>query len=186
MAWKAMNSLAAISDDSSSDSDSEDDEQNSRVGGAAVPQKKKGTEEVFVGVKKPKLGFDELSKHGYSGGPSILHIPAPKQEVGNENWSWSNGKRESGGQQGEESIEERELTRELANEKAMKMATTALAESAFAKQQKADAMAEQRARSFSQKEKRKRDLGQASRGKNYVEEEKRLLRDSGVYSGFDT
>ncbi|KAK9951043.1 hypothetical protein M0R45_006505 [Rubus argutus] len=28
-----------------------------------------------------------------------------------------------------------------------------------------------------QKEKRKRDLGQASRGKNYVEEEKRLLRD---------
>ena len=40
--------------------------------------------------------------------------------------------------------------------------------------------------SFSQKEKRKRDLGQASRGKNYVEEEKRLLRDSGIYSSFDT
>jgi len=40
--------------------------------------------------------------------------------------------------------------------------------------------------SFSQKEKRKRELGQASRGKNYVEEEKRLLRESGVYSGFDT
>ncbi|CAM8889429.1 unnamed protein product [Rhodiola kirilowii] len=40
--------------------------------------------------------------------------------------------------------------------------------------------------SFSQKEKRKRDLGQASRGKNYVEEEKRMLRDSGVYSGFDS
>jgi hypothetical protein len=40
--------------------------------------------------------------------------------------------------------------------------------------------------SFQQKEKRKRELGQASRGKNYVEEEKRLLRESGVYSGFDT
>lgn len=40
--------------------------------------------------------------------------------------------------------------------------------------------------SFSQKEKRKRDLGQASRGKNYVEEEKRLLRESGIYSSFDT
>jgi hypothetical protein len=29
-------------------------------------------------------------------------------------------------------------------------------------------------------------MGQSSRGKNYVEEEKRLLRDQGVYSGFDT
>lgn len=66
------------------------------------------------------------------------------------------------------------------------MATAALAESAFAKQQRRDAIAEQKALSFSQKEKRKRDLGQASRGKSYVEEEKRLLRDSGVYSGFDT
>ncbi|KAG9140062.1 hypothetical protein Leryth_010579 [Lithospermum erythrorhizon] len=44
---------------------------------------------------------------------------------------------------------------------------------------------EKKIASFSQKEKKKRDLGQASRGKNYVEEEKRLLRDSGVYSGFD-
>ncbi|KAJ0520230.1 hypothetical protein HanIR_Chr10g0457101 [Helianthus annuus] len=40
--------------------------------------------------------------------------------------------------------------------------------------------------SFSQKEKRKRDIGQASRGKSYVEEEKRLLRENGVYSGFDS
>eukprot|EP01134_Creolimax_fragrantissima_P003122 CFRG3122T1 len=32
---------------------------------------------------------------------------------------------------------------------------------------------------FQQKEKRKRDLGMASRGKNYVEEEKRILRQSG-------
>ncbi|GER38102.1 hypothetical protein STAS_14555 [Striga asiatica] len=40
--------------------------------------------------------------------------------------------------------------------------------------------------SFQQKEKRKRDLGQASRGKCYVEEEKGLLRKSGIYSGFDS
>jgi hypothetical protein len=33
--------------------------------------------------------------------------------------------------------------------------------------------------SFSAKEKRKRDLGQASRAKNYVEEEKRILREAG-------
>jgi hypothetical protein len=35
-------------------------------------------------------------------------------------------------------------------------------------------------------EKRKRDEGKASRGKNYVEEEKRLQRQFGIYSGFDT
>ncbi|XP_062515197.1 UPF0690 protein C1orf52 homolog [Corticium candelabrum] len=42
--------------------------------------------------------------------------------------------------------------------------------------------------SFKKKEKRKRDLGQASRGKNYVEEEKRILREgysSGAGLGFD-
>lgn len=185
MAWRAMDSLTALSDGSSSDSDSGDDEQKSTVEGPAVSQKKV-PEKVVVSVKKPKLGFDDLSRHGYSGGPSILHVPAPKQAVGDENWSWSNGKLDRAGQQGEESIEERELTRELANEKTKKMAAAALADSAFAQQQKRDAAAEQKARSFSQKEKRKRDLGQASRGKSYVEEEKRLLRDSGVYSGFDT
>ncbi len=39
---------------------------------------------------------------------------------------------------------------------------------------------------FKQKEKRKRELGQAKGGKgNYVEEEKRIARQFGVYSGFD-
>jgi len=37
-----------------------------------------------------------------------------------------------------------------------------------------------------QKEKQKRDMGQSSKGKNYVKEKKRLLKDQGVYSGFDT
>jgi hypothetical protein len=35
------------------------------------------------------------------------------------------------------------------------------------------------AKSFKAKEKRKRDVGQSSRGKSYVEEEKRILRESG-------
>ena len=38
-----------------------------------------------------------------------------------------------------------------------------------------------KAKSFSAKEKRKRDLGQASRDKNWVEEEKRILREHGSY-----
>lgn len=28
-------------------------------------------------------------------------------------------------------------------------------------------------------------MGQINKGKNYVKEEKRLLKDQGVYSGFD-
>lgn len=39
--------------------------------------------------------------------------------------------------------------------------------------------------SVSDKEKRKRNLGQQSRGKNFVEEEKRIQRNYGMYSGFD-
>jgi hypothetical protein len=45
-----------------------------------------------------------------------------------------------------------------------------------------------REETFKQKEKRKRDLGQSSRGKSYVEEEKRILREgysSGAGLGFD-
>ena len=38
---------------------------------------------------------------------------------------------------------------------------------------------------FLVQEKRKRELGQAKKQKNYVEEEKRLLRQHNVYSGFD-
>jgi hypothetical protein len=34
-------------------------------------------------------------------------------------------------------------------------------------------------KTFKAKEKRKRDVGQTSRGKSYVEEEKRILRESG-------
>ena len=40
---------------------------------------------------------------------------------------------------------------------------------------------------WKQKEKRKRELGQAKGGKgNYVEEEKRVAREFGIYSGFDS
>ena len=34
-------------------------------------------------------------------------------------------------------------------------------------------------------EKRKRDMGQAKKAKNYVEDEKRVARNYGMYSGFD-
>ena len=48
-------------------------------------------------------------------------------------------------------------------------------------------LAAERRLTFKQKEKRKRELGQAKGGKgNYVEEEKRIARTFGVYSGFDS
>lgn len=56
-----------------------------------------------------------------------------------------------------------------------------------AKEDKAAAQSQARANksvTFRQKEKRKRDLGQSSRGKSFVEEEKRLLREAGqIYIG---
>ncbi|KAL3690755.1 hypothetical protein R1sor_004406 [Riccia sorocarpa] len=204
MAWRAMDPLSAISDDSSDEEeDSEAEEENeegTNSGDEKKEEKKKRSAisdaasvkteaktDVKTGSKvgkKPELDFEALSRHGYSGGPSIMHVPAPKDQV-DPNWSWSNGKRKSG-DAAEETPEERALTREIVTESADKMAAQAIAEANFMKKQKRDAAAEQRALSFSQKEKRKRDLGQATRAKNYVEEEKRLLRDQGVYSGFDT
>ncbi|KAG6554926.1 hypothetical protein Mapa_003510 [Marchantia paleacea] len=192
MAWRAMDPLSAISDEDTSDEDSDAEEDGGRSGGdekleedapagADGASLKTGSKRV----KKPELDFEALSRHGYSGGPSIMHVPAPKNEAGESDWTWSNGKRKSE-DKAEEAFEDRELTREIVSESAPKMAAQALAEANFLKKQKRDAAAEQRALSFSQKEKRKRDLGQATRAKNYVEEEKRLLRDQGVYSGFDT
>ncbi|GJP32779.1 hypothetical protein CLOM_g17376 [Closterium sp. NIES-68] len=120
------------------------------------------------------------------------------------------GERERRRKAWEESQQLKELASDAGAEAA---AARALAHGAAARQLRADIAAEHRERvrqrggrggergrgggerggrdgvggamSFSQREKRKRDAGQASRGKNYVEEEKRQLRDQGVYSGFD-
>lgn len=121
--------------------------------------------------KSKGVDFEALSRHGYRGGLSVLKVPPPKEPDQEQNWSWSSGK-ETREKEKEETYEERQKTR------------AALAEAeelVHARTQK-----ERKNFSFSQKEKRKRDLGQASRGKSYVEEEKRLLRDNGVYSGFDS
>ncbi|KAG1334013.1 hypothetical protein COCNU_03G001320 [Cocos nucifera] len=129
--------------------------------------------------RKKKLGgmsYEALSRHGYHGGPSVLKVPPPRVEEQEPDWSWSTGKR-SDADKDVESYEERERTRAaiVQGEKLLDVQTSLQAGNK-----------EKKNLSFSQKEKRKRDLGQASRGKNYVEEEKRLLRESGIYSGFDS
>lgn len=192
--WSAMDPLAALSSDSSSSSDEEGDESRSpklKDGEKPDADEEVDSQEPAKDTKKASaaggLDYEALSRHGYSGGLSIMNVPAPTQDAGDQDWSWSSGKRKGGGNdEQQESIEHRERTREAIGEEAELAAARAVAAYNFTKKQKRDAIAEQKAVSFAQKEKRKREMGQASRGKNYVEEEKRLLRDSGVYSGFDT
>lgn len=118
------------------------------------------------------MSFEALKQHGFKGGLSVLGVPPPKDDDAQKDWSWSTGREGRKTEDADESYKERQRTR------------AALASG----EQLADVQTrkEKKNLSFSQKEKKKRDLGQASRGKNYVEEEKRLLRDSGVYSGFDS
>ncbi|KAF4361390.1 uncharacterized protein LOC115723431 [Cannabis sativa] len=127
------------------------------------------------------VDFDALKRYGYKGGPSVLSVPPPK-EPEEQDWSWSSGKEKRDAKESEESFQERQKTRAalMQGEQLLGALTRQEKESLREKER------EKKNVSFSQKEKRKRELGQASRGKNYVEEEKRLLRDSGIYSGFDS
>ncbi|XP_028762178.1 UPF0690 protein C1orf52 homolog [Neltuma alba] len=155
-------------EDSSSDESSSlhsDSEHNSETG-------KKKSKDKSREQKSKAIDFEALKRHGFKGGPSVLKVPPPKEGDKEQDWSWSTGQERRDNKEVEESYEERQKTR----------AAISLGEQLSTVQ----TQREKKNISFSQKEKRKRELGQASRGKNYVEEEKRLLRDSGIYSGFDT
>ncbi|OAY76060.1 UPF0690 protein [Ananas comosus] len=171
-----------ISSDDSSDSDSDDNTSIKHGGKTQLPQSSKDFMSEAAIPKKKKHGgmdYEALSRHGYRGGPSVLKVPPPRVEEKEQDWSWSTGRENNAkGNTTEESYEDRERTR-AALAQAEEKLIGVQANSQASKTDKKNL-------SFSQKEKRKRDLGQASRGKNYVEEEKRLLRDSGIYSGFDS
>ncbi|XWS52241.1 hypothetical protein CRYUN_Cryun11dG0050900 [Craigia yunnanensis] len=156
-------------DSSSSDESSSSNSDSEAEGGPPNTKSRKSSQAKPGKQKSAALDFEALKRHGYKGGLSVLNVPPPKEKP---DWSWSNGKEGRETREVKESFEDRQKTRaaildaqELANVQTRK---------------------EKQNVSFSQKEKRKRELGQASRGKNYVEEEKRLLRDSGIYSGFDS
>eukprot|EP00252_Welwitschia_mirabilis_P017957 TRINITY_DN40089_c0_g1_i1.p1 TRINITY_DN40089_c0_g1~~TRINITY_DN40089_c0_g1_i1.p1 ORF type:complete len:193 (+),score=51.57 TRINITY_DN40089_c0_g1_i1:144-722(+) len=175
------------SEQESSDSDSEDfrsQTKRKKIGEAAASR---DTDKKEREARKSGIDFDALKRYGYSGGPSVLNVPPPKQkEPIEQDWSWSTGNRKRTEEAEEETYEERQKTRHAVLEGAALSAAQAIAERNLVTQQRREIANEQRRLSFSRKEKRKRDLGQASRGKNYVEEEKRLLRDQGIYSGFDS
>ncbi|KMT15236.1 hypothetical protein BVRB_3g063460 [Beta vulgaris subsp. vulgaris] len=156
-------------DDSSDDESSSNDTGSEPEDGPGKSKSSRKSSEVkSVKRKGGGIDFEALSRHGYKGGLSVLKVPPPKEEP-NRDWTWSTGKERAGGRDIEESYKERQKTR------------ASLADG----EELATAITQKDKKSFAQKEKRKRDLGQTSRGKNYVEEEKRLLRESGVYSGFD-
>ncbi|GAB4830410.1 hypothetical protein Ancab_020047 [Ancistrocladus abbreviatus] len=166
-------------DDSLSDNESSLDEGDGEHGKSKVRKRsndgelssEKSSEAKSAKKKGAGIDFEALRQHGYKGGLSVLSVPPPR-EAEKPDWSWSTGKEKAAEREVEESNEERQKTRAaMANAEQLQTAVT---------------RTDKKNISFQQKEKRKRDLGQASRGKNYVEEEKRLLRDSGIYSGFDS
>jgi len=152
-------------------------------------------EEVEEETKKKKrtLTMEDLEKCGYKERPSILLVPEPKEEDTGISEEWSDGrahrKRE---EMREEKPEERELTRKAVTEDVDVMAEFAVKRMELAEKVRQERKQEQRrlARNrkltFNQKEKAKRNAGQASGGKNFIQEEKRIGRNFGLYSGFDT
>ncbi|KAF5455006.1 hypothetical protein F2P56_024625 [Juglans regia] len=160
---------------SPSDSEAEDgvDKKKAKDHSKARQASKERTSKVKSGKQKTGVvDFDELKRHGYKGGPSVLKVPPPKGlDDTKQDWSWSTGKESRETKEIEESYEDRQKTR---------------AALAYGEELARVETRKEKNLSFSQKEKRKRELGQASRGKSYVEEEKRMLRESGIYSGFDT
>ncbi|XAR58569.1 hypothetical protein NMG60_11014017 [Bertholletia excelsa] len=177
MPWSDGEDDSSSDESSTLDTDTESNDgsskNKSKTSVTSSRQSKEKTSEVDSGKKKTKaIDFDALSRHGYKGGLSVLSVPPPKEANDQKQcWSWSTGK-ESRPKETEETYEERQRTRNAILE----------AEQLTNVQNQR----EKKNLSFAQKEKRKRDLGQASRGKNYVEEEKRLLRENGIYSGFDS
>ncbi|GAB2282345.1 hypothetical protein Dimus_016890 [Dionaea muscipula] len=177
-----MKGATRWSDDEESDSSSDEETQGDDECGnlKKIKRSDRGlsttgkSSEVKSGKKKSgAIDFEALRQHGYKGGLSVLSVPPPKNaDDQKHDWSWSTGKERASERETEETYEESQKTRAaIADAEELRTAVT---------------RKEKKEMSFAQKEKRKRDLGQASRGKNYVEEEKRLLRDSGICSGFDS
>ncbi|CAA0828082.1 Unknown protein [Striga hermonthica] len=161
-------------DSSAHDSDAEDGN------GSSKTQSSKFKASQDYAKKKKGIDFEALSRHGYKGGLSVLKVPAPKEPEKEQNWSWSTGKDKQQQKGGEKEEEEESYEERMKTRAALASGERLLNVQTRSERSNANNL------SFQQKEKRKRDLGQASRGKSYVEEEKRLLRESGIYSGFDS
>ncbi|GAX77629.1 hypothetical protein CEUSTIGMA_g5072.t1 [Chlamydomonas eustigma] len=164
-------------DSSENDSDANDDVQ------------KHDEEDVLA--KKPKsLTLEDLQRAGFKGGPSVL-LMRPPEEQQDMALNWSDGRAAKAKESENESWQERQQTHYAATQGAEETSALALKAVQHAERLREERRLEKqqqerdRKLSFSQKEKRKREEGKTSRAGSYVEEEKRLGRKFGVFSGFD-
>lgn len=186
--------------DDDSDFDDADVPENLRV---ALPK------EAPVPAPRKEITFEDLKAVGYKGAASLSTIKDPKSGGGGGVWGWSQG---TTAQRHEDDFEDLHHKTNAGLEEATGAMLRAAAESKRKREEdQAERVAardqriklEQEARDalkadnqlkrdsrkqggFTQKEKRKRVLGmQKSGGKDFVQDEKRQLRDAGGGFGFD-
>jgi hypothetical protein len=162
-----------------SGSDDDEDEQAQEAGpaggGAAAPAPAKAT-----------VDFESLQRAGYRGGPSVLYVPDRSQQTAEPDWAWGQGER---GEEQPASVSARAaLTHAvgdglnealeqqmLAAQHAARLREEAREEAVLRRSEDA-AKARKEKLTFNQREKRKRDRGQAVGEQNFVEQEKRIQR----------
>lgn len=175
--------------ETSSSGEGSDSDTGSGQGGSMKKVKSGGGKPVAAKKQKTDLTLDDLEAAGFSTGPSVMYMKAPEEQQ--QGWNWSDGKAQKGEEVEEETLEERQRTREAATTGAEQGATLAMRGAAHSAKLREEAREErqrlqaEKQLTYNQKEKRKRNAGQATKSKNFVEEEKRLQRNFGVYSGFD-
>eukprot|EP00892_Ulva_mutabilis_P006186 jgi/Ulvmu1/393/UM001_0400.1 len=140
--------------------------------------------------KKIQVDPAALERAGYKAGPSVLHVPEQRSKAGDV-WDWAAERKASVIEQSPTPEERAELRvkSEVGVEqdaehykKCMERARHLRDDKIREKEDKA----KRKQLSFKEKEKRKRDAGMQSSAKNYVEEEKRIAREHGCYTGFDS
>jgi hypothetical protein len=61
-------------------------------------------------VRNPSLNYEALSRHGYSSGLSILHVPISQGQAREQDWYWSTSKRKNEKGETKETYEDSERT----------------------------------------------------------------------------
>lgn len=187
---KGMDPLGEISG-----SDSEDDgDEETEPAPEPLPAK-----------KKAEVDYETLKRAGYSGGPSVLGIKE-QQAVGD--WSWGKGTEEEDNMTAEDHVNLRHQTnagleeacglalKNVEDRKRQREVDQAEREEAFQNRLKIqrdmkqalrqDKKKDDKEKSWRHKERVKREKGQQGSGRNWVEEEKRILKHAGVGGfGFD-
>lgn len=166
---------------------------DSLCGDLSDEEDEEGDEEVDVKKSKAKeISFEDLEEKGYKA-KSVLLMKAPVEEAQVNGWgAWGDGKEAKTREDHEETLESRKETRDIAHQGAEETALDSLREKKLQERLQEERRMERREENANgkslrvkDKEKRKRDEGKQSRDKSTVEEEKRIARNFGVYSGFD-